>query len=231
MVKNVDDICVIIQARLSSERVPHKMLKPFGDTTLMDISLKKISQLTSLDPHRQFFLAAHEEPLKEKAHDYGLQVFHRSAKSAASEGTPMSEMYEWWNKLDFKYCVLVNACAPFLSVETMDKFIDRYLHTNSDGLFGVMVKRNYFWDKDGKLMTPWPDREACMNSKVVEHTYEAAHCLYAGRMDTIGDGIWMGDFQKPGDIELFPLQEEECLDIDYPWQFDLCESLYVKEEN
>ncbi len=36
----------------------------------------------------------------------------------------------------------------------------------------------------------------------------------------------MGDFNKPGDIELFPMEEEECLDIDYLWQFEMCEKLY-----
>ena len=32
----------------------------------------------------------------------------------------------------------------------------------------------------------------CMNTKLVEKTYEAAHVLYAGKMDTIGNDIWMG---------------------------------------
>jgi hypothetical protein len=89
-----------------------------------------------------------------------------------------------------------------------------------------MKKKNYFWNKDSKLISPWPEGQAVMNTKFVEETYEAAHCLYAGRMDKIGEGIWMGDFNKPGDIELFPMKEEECLDIDYQWQFDMCEALY-----
>ena len=40
----------------------------------------------------------------------------------------------------------------------------------------------------------------------------------------------MGDFQKPGDIELYEMEEQECLDIDYPWQFIMCESIY-KQKN
>ena len=67
-----------------------------------------------------------------------------------------------------------------------------------------------------------------MNTKVVEETYEAAHCLYAGRMELIGQGIWMGKFEIPGDIDLFPMKEVECFDIDYPWQFDFCEKIYKK---
>ena len=138
----------------------------------------------------------------------------------------MSLMYEWWNKLPFKYCVLINACAPFMKTETIENFTKAYLKSDSEGMFGVMEKKNYFWNKNFDLVTPWPEGQAVMNSKFVEKTYEAAHCLYAGRMDKIGEGVWMGDFNTPGEIELFPMQEEECFDIDYQWQFDMCESLY-----
>ena len=41
--KNKQDICVIIQARLESERVPKKMVRPFAGTTLVDILLDKLS--------------------------------------------------------------------------------------------------------------------------------------------------------------------------------------------
>ena len=65
-----------------------------------------------------------------------------------------------------------------------------------------------------------------MNTKTVQITYEAAHCLYAGHLDKIGEQVWMGDFSSNGSIELFPMNEEEVLDIDYEWQFKLCESLW-----
>ena len=36
---------------------------------------------------------------------------------------------------------------------------------------------------------------------------------YAGRMSKIGDGIWMGDFMTPGDIELYPMDEREVFTL------------------
>ena len=87
-----------------------------------------------------------------------------------------------------------------------------------------MNKKNYFWNQSGDLLTPLT--EDVMNTKTVQETYEAAHCLYAGRLDKIGQGIWMGDFNKPNDIKLYPVSEQEALDIDYPWQFELCEKLW-----
>jgi len=227
--KKLEEIAVIIQARLSSQRIKKKMIKPFAGTTLTDIAIEKIHN-SNFIPKENFMLSIYEEELVSIAKKHGANIFHRSEKSARTEGTPMTDMYEWWNKTPFKYCVLVNACAPFLETETIDGFVKAYMETDSDGLFGVMEKKNYFWNKESELITPWPEDQACMNTKVVEATYEAAHCLYAGRMDLIGEGIWMGDFMRPGDIELYPMKEEEVVDIDYPWQFDMCEALYRMKE-
>ena len=210
--KKIEDIAVVIQARLGSQRVPGKMLKPFAGTTLMDIAIKKMmdSKVFSKD---NFFVSVHEKELVNVTQKYGANIYYRSEKSANSEGTPLTEMYEWWDKLPFKYCVLVNACAPFLTIATVDGFVEAYMKTESDGLFGVMEKKNYFWNENMEILTPLT--EDVMNTKTVQKTYEAAHCLYASRLDTIKDGVWMGDFKK-SEIKLFPVEERECLDIDYP---------------
>ena len=70
-----------------------------------------------------------------------------------------------------------------------------------------------------------------MNTKNVQITKEAAHCLYASRLSSIGDGVWMGDFSKKGEIELYPVPEEECYDVDYEWQFPLVEAVYKQKNN
>jgi len=223
--KNISDVCVIIQARLGSQRVPNKMLAPFSNTTLMDIALEKVKKCKSF-PLSNFYLSAYEEELTYIGEKHGVKVFNRSRASAQSEGDPMTEMYEWWDKLDYKYCVLINACAPFLSPETIDSFVEKYLKSAHDGLFGVIEKKNYFWDKNGKMMTPWPVGTEVMNTKFVEPTLEGAHCLYAGKMASIGNGIWMGTFKNDTDPSLFSMQEEECFDIDYEWQFKAAEAIY-----
>jgi CMP-N-acetylneuraminic acid synthetase len=221
--KDIKNIAVVIQARLGSQRVPQKMIKPFAGTTLTDIAIKKIKKSKVIDK-TQFYMSVYESELLDISAKHDTNVYLRSEASANSEGTPMTEMYEWWNKLPHEYCVLINPCVPFLKIETIDNFIQAYADSDSDGMFGVMKKKNYFWRQDGSIVTPLT--EDVMNTKTVPFTYEAAHCLYAGRMDKISEGIWMGDFNKPGDIELFPMEEEECLDIDYLWQFEMCEKLY-----
>ena len=62
----------------------------------------------------------------------------------------------------------------------------------------------------------------------MEPVYEAAHCLYASRMDIIGDGYWM-DTKSPPEPELFVMSELESFDIDYQWQFEIGEVMYGKD--
>ena len=76
------------------------------------------------------------------------------------------------------------------------------------------------------MITPWPEGQTLMNTKAVEPTYEAAHVLYATPRELIKEGRYMGDFEKPGGIKLFPMDELETFDIDYEWQFNVAELLY-----
>ena len=45
-------------------------------------------------------------------------------------------------------------------------------------------------------------------------------------MSLIKDDIWMGTYKKKDDPELFEMEEIECFDIDYQWQFDVAKILY-----
>lgn len=220
--KKQTDVAVMVQARLSSQRCPQKMIRPFHDTTLMDLCLQKLVE--SSIPNENIWVSVYEQELVELCKKYPINIFYRSEASAMSEGTPLTEIYEWWNQIPHKYVVLVNACTPFLETDTIEKFYHDYCKDESDGMFGVIEKKNYYWDKNDLFLTPM--KEAIMNTKTADPIKEAAHCLYASSLESIGRGIWMGQFNVQGDIKLWSMKEEETLDIDYEWQFEMCETLY-----
>jgi CMP-N-acetylneuraminic acid synthetase len=218
--KDIADICFIIQARLGSERCRRKMLRAFGSTTLIDEALDKILRSTVI-PLDQFYFAVGEEELAAKARQRGLQVFWRSPESVAAEAD-ITQIYEWHNKLPYKWWVMINACQPFLKVETIDNFILDFLGTPPEvrGSFGVLRKKNYFWDSEHKMVTPWPEGQTLLNTKAVAESFEAAHSLYAGRMEDVGRGIHMGSFTARDDPRLFVLPcPLEVWDIDHEWEW------------
>jgi CMP-N-acetylneuraminic acid synthetase len=224
--KDINDICILVQARLGSTRVPGKMLRPFAGTTLVDILFEKL-KTSKVIPKENIYFSAWEDELKVVGKKHGINIFNRSKESAFSEGKPLSGIYDWYNKLPFKYVILVSACNPLLKIETIDSFVNTFLKSDREGAFGVFEKRTYYWDKDGKSITDWGNM-SLMNTKFVEPIYEGAHCLYASRMDIIGDGYWM-DTKSPAEPELFVMEELEAYDIDYEWQFKLGEILYKNE--
>jgi len=228
--KSIKDICFVIQARLNSIRIPRKMINPFSDTTLIELGIHKVLD-SKIIPEENFYVSVYEKELKDIVKDNGVQLYERSYESANSEKS-ITKVYEWHDKLPYKYVVLISACTPLLKAETIDAFVAKYMHSDSDGLFGVIGKKQYYWNEEGGMITKWPEGISIMNTKEVEKIYEAAHCLYASRMDTIKDGIWMGDapFTK-GNPELFEMDELEVFDIDYPWQFEVGEILYERQDN
>ncbi len=99
--KKIDEICIMVQARLGSQRVPGKMLRPFADTTLVDILFDKLKK-SKIIPLSNIWFSAYEEELHTVAKNHNINIFHRSEASANSEGEPLSEIYEWYNKLPYK---------------------------------------------------------------------------------------------------------------------------------
>ena len=225
--KKLSEIAVVVQARLNSERVPQKMIRPFNDTTLFGLVLDK---LKASNHDLNIFASVHEEELVDIAAEREINIYKRSHESANNDNS-LQKIYEWHNKLQeigYKYVVLVSGCNPLLKTETIDRFIEQFMSQKDENLFAVIEKKQYYWNKEGKLITPWPEDQTIMNTKAVEPTLEAAHVLYASKLDIIKDDRWMGDFQKEGGIKLFVMDELESFDIDYEWQFNVAELLCKK---
>ena len=227
--KKLNEICFIVQARVNSERIPKKVIKDFAGTTLVDIALSKLVDST-LIPNNQIYFSVYDEELIDIGKKYPINIFNRSYESANIDGG-MNIMFEWYNKLPYKYVISLNPCLPFLKVDTINNFLKKYMEIKEDGLFGVIEKKNYFWNKDGEMLNQWPKGEDLINTKAVDITYEAAHCLYGSKMSSIGNGVWVGSYRKKNDPVLFPIDESESLDIDYNWQFEAYKEVYKNVRN
>jgi CMP-N-acetylneuraminic acid synthetase len=228
--KNINDIVFIIQARTQSTRVPNKMLRPFADSSLFEIAVNKILNSTII-PKDNFYLSVMDDELINIAKKYNVNYFVRSEEST-QEPVTLQKALEWYDKLPFKYFVIINACNPLLKVETIDNFVKQFLEVKSNGLFGVFEKKTFLFNNDGVMINRFFGEDkylATLETKFVETCYEAAHSLYAGSTEGIDNGIYMGTFKEPGNPSFFTMDEIECFDIDWPWQFEAAEKLYLSK--
>jgi len=204
------------------------MLRHFADSNLFGIVLDKLLS-SSIIPSDQIYASVYEEELFYEANiKRNIRTFKRSFESANND-SDITKIFEWHDKLPYKYVVIISGCNPLLKVETIDSFVKQFIEQKEDNLFAVIEKKQYYWNKEGIMVTPWPEGQTLLNTKAVEPTYEAAHVLYASPMDLIKDYKYMGDFTEPGGIKLFPMPELEAFDIDYEWQFKVAETLYSNE--
>lgn len=223
--KNLNEIAFVVQARLNSKRVPQKMIRPFAGDTLFGIVLDKLLDCKNI-PNENIFASIYEDELIEIVDNKPISYFVRSKESAEEEDN-LQLIYEWHDKLPakYKYVVLISGCNPLLQIVTIDGFVEKFVNQQEENLFAVIEKRQYFWNKEGKMINDWPEGETIMNTKVIEPTYEAAHCLYASRLDTIKNNKFMVDYSKEN-LTLYTIPELESFDIDYEWQFNTAEILY-----
>ena len=79
----------------------------------------------------------------------------------------------------------------------------------------MIKKKYYFWDTNQNMITEWPKDQTCFNTKVVGETFEAAHCLYAGRMDMISRDIWMSEppYRKNNPELFLELAQDENVEL------------------
>jgi CMP-N-acetylneuraminic acid synthetase len=217
--KKEKDVAIIIQARLNSTRIPKKMIRPFGNTTLFDLAIQKA--LASKVREGNIWVSIHEKELLDIAKTYPVNVFKRSEASANAGATQVSEVFEWFNKIPYKHCVVVSACCPFLNPQTIKEFVDRYVQNDWSEQLSVVEKRNNLWTQDNERPI-LIDKQKGLDTSTMIPFLEVAHCLYAGCLDDIGQNIWM---RNP---KLFTISEKEALDIDYPWQFDMYDKVHSK---
>lgn len=230
--KKIKETLFVIQSRTQSTRVQNKMLRPFAGSCLFEIAIKKILQ-SSIIPKDNFYLSIMDDELIEIAKKYNVNYFIRSEEST-QEPVTLPKVLEWYDKLPFKHYVHINACNPLLKIETIDKFIEQFINSDCRGQFGVFEKKTFLFSSKGKMLNKFHGDDkhlATLETKFTETCYEAAHSLYAGAMKDIGSDIYMGTFKEKGDPSFFIIDEKECFDIDWPWQFELAEKLYTQESS
>ena len=234
MVKNINEIFFVIQARLNSVRIPNKMLSPFANSNLFEIAINKVLS-SNIIPKKNFYVSLNENELEliKVAKKYNLNIFYRS-KESVQEPITLQKACEWYTLKDFKYFININACNPLIKVVTLDNFINSFLSSKFNGMFAVIEKRTFFYNSNGKMINKFFGEKKYLSSletKFVDPTYEAAHTLYAGKMKDIYKGVYMGTFKKLNDPYFFVIPEEEFLDIDFLWQFKKAEELYINQQN
>ncbi len=209
------DIAVWSYARTSSTRCKEKMIRPFSDTSLTDIILKKLSNIDA-----NVFFAGYESIFKEKCQLNSVPFIQRTKESAENNDS-QAQICNFLYDQPYEYFLLVNACLPFLKTESISKFLDICAEDDKPK-FAVLSKKNYFTDANGK---PYNfDYDVVLDTKKVSPVNEFAHTFYFFKKSYF---VEHGRFWDWKDVRYIEIDDNiEVFDIDTEDQFKTAEAIW-----
>jgi len=217
-------IAVVSFGRKKSERCPNKLLRPFADTTLTDIVLSKIKEFG-----KDGYFAGFDPEFKEKTLNYGVNFIQRKEKSALIDG-PILDIFDFVRQIDSEKILFINACLPFLSIETIVDFLNRCRKNYDRSALAVLKRNNYYFNDTKKALNFDPKNDS-WNTKTVKTIYESANALYYFDKEYfLKNGFyWAWESVELVDFE----QTYEYIDIDTMNDFSRAEIMWkvISKEN
>ena len=213
-------IAAIVHARKTSTRCPNKHLRPFGNTTLIDIALDNLSKL-DVD---EKYLAVYDQELKDKVID-GVKILHRDYDSIAPGNCHHSIMYRHLENVESEFILNYNPCQPFVKVEELQRTIDWFKESECKSAITVKKERNFFWNGKQDPMNFVPNDR--LSTTAGPWLYTATHSLVFYEKQYMLDNwqLFPNLKNEPYPIEL-DWHENELIDVDTELDFKLTKLIY-----
>ena len=214
-------VTAVVAVRKGSQRVPNKNIKPFGDTTLLDLKLQTLLKVSNID---EIIVNSDCDKMIEIGKSYGVKTKKREEYFASSEASN-SEFHGHIGKTtDTDYIFLAPVCSPFISSEKHEEAIDQFMNSECDSLTSTSLVKGHLW-LDGKPINY--DLDNVPNSQDLPDIEMINYGI------TIVDKNTMKNKSRViGDNpDFIILNEYEGVDINTPFEFQTAEIIYKLQKN
>lgn len=218
-----ENISVVINARVNSIRLHHKLIRPFCDTTLIDLALGKLSEL---DMPNKYLAACEPEILNiyQKYKDTGIKLINRDNSSVESKLVDQNIIFAHYKRINTPYIMSINPCMPFVKVDTFLDIVNYFFsNTQIKTLTSVRKRDNIFFDKEFKPLNVSSDIIVTQNNPPI---YEMAHVFHIFDRDYFIKNGTFWDYSVNNPAYFVIGDPLELLDIDEEIEFIMISSLY-----
>ena len=213
------DLNVLIAVRGGSKRVPRKNIRPFSNSSMLEI---KVNQALRLKDVSNVIVTSDDDEMLKIASDLGATPMKRDPYFA-SDTVPMGDVYvHLATILGCKDILWTPVTSPLIKDETIQECIDIYKNnTDYDSVVTTNIIKEYMW-LDGKAINYDPKNHP--RSQDLPDIYAlnfAANIL--PRETMIKNKNILGD-----NFYAHMIDEVEAVDVDTEYEFMLAELLYNK---
>lgn len=215
-------IKALVAVRSGSQRVQNKNIRPFADSSLLEIKLQQLLGIRNLDG---VIVNSNDDKMLEIAKAMGCETVKREEYYASNE-VSMSEVYKnMAENFNGDIVVYTNVTNPLLKSYTIEKAIEMYLlqSEDHDSLNSAHLIKEFLF-KDGQAMNY--DLENQPRSQDLPDIYAlnfAINIIERDRMIECKNVVG----KKP---YIWRIDEIEATDIDNPIDFEFAEYVYKNYE-
>ncbi len=218
-------ITAVIPVRTGSRRVSDKNLRPFGDTTLLELKIDALLKVPELDAIVVNTNSQEAIDLVSGKYAATRVSSHRREEYYASSSCSGSEFFRHLGEVTPTDVFVYAPCtSPFVKPETFSACIRRFLERKAeqcDSIATVSDVKEFLW-LDGKPLNYDP-LHAPNSQDLPDVVALNFGVTVVSREDIIKNGNIIG--HKP---QFVVTPEVEAVDIDTPLDFFLAEQLYLK---
>ena len=147
LVKN--KVIAMVPVRAGSTRVPNKNIRPFGDTSLLQLKLKLLKEVDGI---KQIIVSTDCQISAEIACKQGVKVKWRNKYYAGSDITNDLHWLHIAETTPGDIVFFAQVCNPLLKVSSMQKGLNSFLSSDThDSLNSVSAEKKFLW-QNGKPM-------------------------------------------------------------------------------
>ena len=223
-------ILFVVPARGGSKGIPRKNLRTLNKKPLITYVLKMLGSISCQnDVRTDICLSSDDEEILSYGRYFSIEAVKRGDDLSSDDVTldavvfhALNEM-EAQNNLTYDYVASIQPTSPLLDSQTIKSAIQILQNGAYDNLISVTEERHLSWIKEGsKYIKNYKERK---NRQNLETTYKETGSFIFSKREIVTSTNRFGD-----NIEVYPLNEKEGIDIDSYSDWAKCE-YFIKKSN
>tara|TARA_A100001201_G_scaffold27443_4_gene30153 strand:+ start:2303 stop:2953 length:651 start_codon:yes stop_codon:yes gene_type:complete len=208
-------LTAIIPVRAGSQRVKNKNIKPFANTTLLDIKIETLKKVQGID---DIIVSSDSQEMLKIAKEHDVNVHIRDEYFASNEVNNSDFMQNLSTIVDEGHIMYSPCTSPLLSSETITEIVSKYKNNKLRNIVTVTIQKHHMW-LNGKPLNYDPSNAP--NSQDLPDIYSINYgCCILSK----------DDLYKHKNVVVEPTfhitNEIESIDIDTEFDFIIAEFVY-----
>lgn len=216
----------MIPARLGSKRIPKKNIRYMGDKPLIQYPIELAKNCGRFE---SIWVNTESEELGKAAQKLGVNFHKRPAELANDQATNREFTYEFLQKHECDYVIMVNPTSPMLREKTMNDFLDYVEGNDFDTVLSVISEKEETFYKGAPLNFSLKEK---INSQLLEPTEKIVWALTAWKrenfmkMQESGINPVFG-----GKLGRFSIPKDESCDLDTLEDWRIAEGILMSRSD